>query len=386
MTMQIDPLLRALADPTRLRIMRLLSAMELAVGELAQVLGQSQPRVSRHIRILCDAGLAERRKEGSWVFLRSAIGEDRAPPLGQAAARLLSVAEGDDVAFAARCAEDRRHLAAIRAARAASAVAWFARHAEEWDTLRGLHSPDAQVEAALQAALGSGSLGALLDVGTGTGRIAELFAPLAAHVTAIDKSPEMLRLARARLQQLPAELVDLVLGDFTALPFADASFDTVLFHQVLHYALEPEQALAEAARVTRGGGRIAVVDFAAHEREELRSQHAHARLGFSDEQMLAQLSAAGFVADSPIALPGHSLTVKIWTGIRKPGTGYAMSTGASVVAAARCPIPPRLPITRCPAATSRCLSNSSRPRPRRWKSSCGRRSSSWRRSRPASSQ
>jgi ArsR family transcriptional regulator len=330
MTMQIDPLLRALADPTRLRIMRLLSAMELAVGELAQVLGQSQPRVSRHIRILCDAGLAERRKEGSWVFLRSAIGEDRAPPLGQAAARLLGVAEQADAAFAARCAEDRRHLAAIRAARAASAETWFARHADEWDTLRGLHSPDDTVEAALQSALGTGQLGALLDVGTGTGRMAELFAPNAAHVTGIDKSPEMLRLARARLQQLPADQIDLVQGDFTALPFADGSFDTVLFHQVLHYALQPEAVLAEAARVAKPGGRIAVVDFAAHEREELRSQHAHARLGFSDEQMLALLSAAGFIADPPIALPGHSLTVKIWTGRKASGTGETILPATSL--------------------------------------------------------
>jgi SAM-dependent methyltransferase len=312
MTMQIDPLLRALADLTRLRIMRLLSTMELAVGELAQVLGQSQPRVSRHIRILCDAGLAERRKEGSWVFLRQAIAEDRAPPLGAAAARLLSVAEGDDATFAAQCEEDRRHLAAIRAHRAASAEAWFARHAEEWDTLRLLHSADGPVEAALGKAL-EGKLGDLLDVGTGTGRMAELFASRAARLTGIDKSPEMLRLARARLQALPAGQVDLVQGDFTALPFANAAFDTVLFHQVLHYAQAPEAALAEAARVARPGGRIAIVDFAAHGLEELRERHAHARLGFSDEQMLALLSHAGFAADTPIALPGEMLTVKIWT-------------------------------------------------------------------------
>jgi SAM-dependent methyltransferase len=316
MTMQIDPLLRALADTTRLRIMRLLAAMELAVGELAQVLGQSQPRVSRHIRILCDAGLAERRKEGSWVFLRSAIGEDRAPPLGAAAAHLLAVAEGDDAAFAAQCAEDRRHLAAIRSARADSAEAWFARHAEEWDTLRVLHTPDGPVEAALDRALGDGGLGALLDIGTGTGRMAELFAARAAQLTGIDKSPEMLRLARARLQQLPAGQVDLVQGDFTALPFAPGSFDTVLLHQVLHYAQAPEAVLAEAARVARAGGRIAVVDFAAHDREELRSQHAHARLGFSDEQMLALLTEAGFDPAPPIALAGTPLTVKIWTARR----------------------------------------------------------------------
>src|SRR5690606_37867788 len=160
--------------------------MELAVGELAQVLGQSQPRVSRHVRILCDAGLAERRKEGSWVFLRSAIGAHVAPPLASAAARLLDVAERDDAAFAARCGEDRRRLAAIRSARQATAEAYVARHAEEWDRLRVLHSPDGPVEAALEGALGADSLGDLLDIGTGTGRMAELFAPRAGHVTGLD--------------------------------------------------------------------------------------------------------------------------------------------------------------------------------------------------------
>ena len=332
--MKIDPLLRALADPTRLRIMRLLAHMELAVGELAQVLGQSQPRVSRHIRILCDAGLAERRKEGSWVFLRSAIGEDRAPPVGAAAARLLGLAERDDAGFAARCAEDRRHLAAIRAARETSAESYFARHAAEWDTLRSLHSPDEPVEAALAGALGDGPLGALLDIGTGTGRMAELFAPRSRHVTGFDKSPEMLRIARARLQKFPSDRVSLVQGDFAALPFADASFDTMLLHQVLHYALEPEGVLAEAARIARPGGQIAVVDFAAHDREELRERHAHARLGFSDEQMLALLSEAGFAPEPSIALPGTPLTVKIWTARMEASRAASTTTDAETGRAA----------------------------------------------------
>jgi ArsR family transcriptional regulator len=324
--MQIDPTLRALADQTRLRIMRLLAHMELAVGELAQVLGQSQPRVSRHVRILCDAGLAERRKEGSWVFLKTAIRESAAPPLGAATARLLAVAERDDPAFAARCEEDRRHLAAIRAAREATAASYFARYAAEWDSIRLLHSPDAPVEAALSAALGQA--GVLLDIGTGTGRMAELLSAQASHVTAFDKSPEMLRIARARLQHLPAAQVDLVQGDFTALPLRDASFDTVLFHQVLHYAQAPEQALAEAARVLRPGGRIAVVDFAAHDHEELRSAHAHARLGFTDEQMLDLFSDAGLHAQVPIALPGKPLTVKIWVG-RRPVHAQILSDPSS---------------------------------------------------------
>lgn len=254
------------------------------------------------------------------------IGEGRAPPLGAAAARLLGVAEQDDAQFAARCAEDRRHLAAIRAARETSAQAYFARHAAEWDELRGLHSPDGPVEAALLSALGKDSLGALLDIGTGTGRIAELLSGRASHVTGLDKSPEMLRLARTRLQDLPADQLDLVQGDFTALPFANQAFDTVIFHQVLHYAQEPAPALAEAARVCRAGGTIAIVDFAAHDREELRTQHAHARLGFSDEQMLGLLADAGFQAAAPLALPGKPLTVKIWTGKRTGATAAATRT------------------------------------------------------------
>ena len=321
--MNIDSTLRALADSTRLRIMRLLAAMELAVGELAQVLGQSQPRVSRHVRILCDAGLAARRKEGSWVFLHAGIAPASVDPIAAAIARLLDIAEARDPAFAATCAEDRRHLAAIRAARDEAAAGWFSRHAAEWDGMRALHGAEGAVEAALLAALGAARqgapLGALLDIGTGTGRIAELLSPHAGHVTGLDKSPEMLRIARARLQHLPAGTADLVLGDFGALPAGDAVFDTVVFHQVLHFAQAPELALAEAARVTRAGGRIAVVDFAAHDREDLRTTHAHARLGFADAQMAGLLAGAGFAQESCRAIPGaapRQLTVKIWTGRR----------------------------------------------------------------------
>ncbi|MBM3596501.1 MAG: class I SAM-dependent methyltransferase, partial [Alphaproteobacteria bacterium] len=154
----------------------------------------------------------------------------------------------------------------------------------------------------------------------GTGRMAELFAPHAAHVTALDRSPEMLQVARARLQDSPAGLVDLVQGDFAMLPFGEGAFDTVLFHQVLHYARDPGAALAEAARVIAPGGTIALVDFASHDREELRERHAHARLGFSDEQMLALLTEAGFACRPPVALSGTPLTVKIWMARKQAGT------------------------------------------------------------------
>jgi ArsR family transcriptional regulator len=313
--MAIDAIFKALADPTRLRIARLLSAMELAVGELAQVLGQSQPRVSRHVGILCDAGLAERRREGSWVFLRAVSGEDGGPVLA-ALARLLATAEAENADFARVCADDRRKLAAIRQMREDNAEGYFAAHASEWDELRALHISEREVEEQLIKALGDAPLGALLDIGTGTGRMAELFEPHAERIQALDKNVEMLRVARAKLQHLPSGKVDLVQADFGDLPFDAGSFDTVLLHQVLHFAQDPAVPIIEAARVTKAGGRIAIVDFAAHDHEELRDRHQHARLGFSDDQMAALLKSSGFDSEQPLALDGGELVVKIWIGRR----------------------------------------------------------------------
>ena len=314
--MRSEMIFRALADTTRLRIMRLIAAMELAVGEVAQVLGQSQPRVSRHIAILCDAGLAERRREGSWTFLRATCGNAAGDPVEAALARLLALAEQHDPEFERVCAADRHKLAAIRAAREAEAEDYFAAHAGDWDELRRLHSSDDRVEAALSAALAGHPLGRVLDIGTGTGRMAELFAAHADHIVALDKSLAMLRVARAKLQHLPNDRVDLVQGDFAQLPLPADSVDTVLFHQVLHFAQDPAAVLREAARVTRDGGRIAIVDFAAHQREDLRERHAHARLGFADAVLAEMLRGAGFRPDPPVALDDGELVIKIWTGTR----------------------------------------------------------------------
>ena len=318
-----DRIIRALADPTRLRIMRLLAHMELAVGELAQVLAQSQPRVSRHVAILVDSELIERRREGSWIFLRCALPE--AGLLG-ATAHLLDSAEAHDPGFAAQCAEDRRHLAAIRDAREDQAAQYFAAHAGDWDQLRDMLTPAGDIEQALRNTLGEAPLGALLDIGTGTGRCAEVLAEDAKLIVGLDRSPEMLRLARARLQHLPAASWELVQGDFTALPFAPASFDTVLLHQVLHFAADPALPLAEAARVCRPGGRIAIVDLAAHGREDLRERHAHARLGFTDEQMSGWLTHSGFKPLEPLAFDGHDLTTKIWVAPRMNAAPAALPT------------------------------------------------------------
>lgn len=307
---------RALGDPTRLRIIHLLRAMELAVGEIAQVVGQSQPRVSRHVRILAESGLVERRKEGNWVFLRLGKGGDVAPFI--ALFDQLEPSEAERLWQAA----DLARLAAVRADRARAAESYFAEHADEWDAIRSLHVAEADVEAAMTALLGREPIGHLLDIGTGTGRMIELFGGAARAVTAIDRSPDMLRLARAKLPEDAGDKYALLLGDFLDLPLEPGSVDTVVLHQVLHYAQAPEQVIAQAARVTALDGRVLIADFAAHEREELRLRDQHARLGFSDEQMESWFAAVGLVLDRVETLPGHELTVQLWLGRRsdaRPG-------------------------------------------------------------------
>lgn len=307
-------ILRAIADPTRLRILALLRAMELSVGELAQVLGQSQPRVSRHVKILADAGLAVRRKEGSWVFLGLGASA-RVDPL-LAAIDVWSADEaGDHWAVA-----DIARLAAVRADRAAAAEHYFEAHAAEWDAIRSLHVAEIEVEAAIARVLGNGPIGRLVDIGTGTGRMIELFGAEAVSALGVDRSPEMLRLARSKLAQAGLQQAELRQGDMYALPLASESADTVIIHQVLHYAQQPGTAIAEAARLTAPGGRVLVVDFAPHEREELRAQNAHARLGFADDQVAGWFAAAGLGLTLVEELKGGELTVKLWLGTRPART------------------------------------------------------------------
>jgi len=298
---------RALADATRLRMVALLRSMELSVGELAQVLGQSQPRVSRHVKILCDAGLAERRKEGSWVFV--ALGK---PQTVAPVAAALDAWTGDApdhwmVADAAR-------LAAVRADRAANAAAWFEAHAGEWDAIRSLHVADSEVERAMAGVLGDGPLGTLIDIGTGTGRMLELFGGQAEAALGIDRSSEMLRLARAKLHDRAN--TELRQADLYALPMRDGAADVAILHHVLHFAQQPGAALAEAARVLGPGGRLLVVDFAPHDREELRLRDAHSRLGFADEQVAAWFEQAGLGLAQVETLAGGELTVKLWLGCK----------------------------------------------------------------------
>ena len=299
-------LFQAASDPTRLRIVALLARMELSVGELAQLLEQSQPRVSRHVRILAEAGIVDRRKEGSWVFLAIADSERTGP--------LLQLIDAWTDATSRRAFdEDSARLDAVRADRAEAAERYFAVQAEVWDSIRSLHVAEAEVERAIDRALGRRGFATLVDIGTGTGRMIELFGSRAGQAIGIDRSSEMLRLARVKLESAGVRS-SLRQGDMYALPLADDSADCVIIHQVLHYAHAPADVIAEAARVLGPGGTLLVVDFAAHDREELRARDAHLRLGFADELMAGWFAAAGLEIDHIEHLKGGELTVTLWRG------------------------------------------------------------------------
>ncbi|HEU0310701.1 MAG TPA: metalloregulator ArsR/SmtB family transcription factor [Sphingomicrobium sp.] len=306
--LKLAALFQALADPTRLRILALLRAMELSVGELAQLLGQSQPRVSRHVRILSDSGLVGRRKEGSWVYLQLAEAERTNA--------LFELSRGIDPEAEQLFESDALRLEAVRADRAEAARRYFEAHAATWESVRALHVADAEIERAIASLLAERPLGALLDIGTGTGRMLELFAPKADSAIGIDRSSEMLRLARVKLEEAGISEASLRQGDMYALPLGDRSADSIILHQVLHYAQQPGSAIAEAARVLAPGGQLLVIDFAQHDLAELKERDAHLRLGFADDAMRGWFTAAGLELDRIERLGGGALTVILWRGVK----------------------------------------------------------------------
>jgi ArsR family transcriptional regulator len=309
--------LRAAAEPTRLRLLVLCAQAELKVGEITEILGQSQPRVSRHLKLLCDAGLLDRVREGNWVFYRLAQGSAAAARL---AGRLIDLLPRDDATLAL----DRERLEGIKHQRAQQAAAYFRANAAQWDRIRSLYVAEREVEAALQSLIPAEGVRDLLDIGTGTGRMLEIFAPRAERALGVDLSHDMLAVARVNLERARLRNCSLRHADMYQLPIAGASFDAVVIHQVLHYAERPAQAIAEAARVLRPGARLVVVDFAPHDLEFLRTEHAHRRLGFAEAEVTGWCRAAGLEPEPARLLHGKPLTVSIWTA-RRPERADAES-------------------------------------------------------------
>jgi ubiquinone/menaquinone biosynthesis C-methylase UbiE len=298
--------LRAAAEPTRLRLLVLCAEGELTVGELTEILGQSQPRVSRHLKLLCDAGLLDRFREGSRVFYRLA----ERGALGRCLLELLPPSDPT-------LTLDRERLLLTKQQRAEQAAQYFRANAAQWDRIRSLYVDEKEVEAALLALLPSAGLHDLLDIGTGTGRMLEVFGPRVERALGLDLSREMLAVARVNLERARLRNCSIRQGDMYQLPLPGASFDAVVIHQVLHYAERPGQAVAEAARVLRPGGSLVIVDFAPHELEFLRSEQAHRRLGFNDAEVTLWCRAAGLEPEPVRHLPGDPLTVSLWAARRR---------------------------------------------------------------------
>jgi ubiquinone/menaquinone biosynthesis C-methylase UbiE/DNA-binding transcriptional ArsR family regulator len=305
----LNAALKAAGEETRLRVLALLAEAELTVSDLTDILRQSQPRISRHLRLLAEAGLVERFREGTWAFFRLA-------EHGGGAAVAHALLERLDPADPT-VERDRARLVSVRRARAAAAQAYFRAHAAEWDRIRKLHVADEQVEAAIRAALADKPFRSLLDVGTGTGRMLELFGPEIERGLGLDLSLDMLQFARDRLDRAGLKNCSVRQGDLYDLPLADDSFDVVILHQVLHFLDDGARAIHEAARVLRPGGRLLVVDFAPHEEEILREHYAHRRLGFAPETVTQWMTGSGLepamhTSLAPEPGSGVRIAVSLW--------------------------------------------------------------------------
>jgi ArsR family transcriptional regulator len=314
--------LRAVAEPTRLRLVALCArGGELTVSELTQILGQSQPRVSRHLKLLCDAGVLDRFREGSWAFYRLS----QSGPVAGFVRQMVADCDETDPALAL----DMQRLATIKRQRADLAAEYFRANAARWHRIRSLYIDEREVEAALVDIIGRADPRDLLDIGTGTGRVLEIVAGRVGQALGIDQSREMLALARVNLERAGLENTRVRLGDMYQLALPEASFDAVVIHQVLHYADRPVAVIAEAARVLRPRGLLVLVDFARHDLEFLREEHAHRRLGFGDDEIADWCRAAGLNPAVPRRLPGNPLTVAIWTATHTSGVISDLPAGAS---------------------------------------------------------
>ena len=308
--------LKAAGEETRLRLLTVLNYGELTVTELTHILGQSQPRVSRHLKLLTEAGLVMRYPEGSWVFYRLSDQGHSA----EIVSAVVSMLPGNDLILQ----RDYDRFLQVQSNRSEKAQDYFSSNAENWETLRNLHIADSKIESKMLEMLGNRKINEFVDFGTGAGRMLELFGPRANKAVGFDLNAEMLALARTRLEELSLSNCQVRLGDVALLPLKSASVDLIVIHQLLHFLDDPAAAISEASRILSPNGLLLVVDFAPHEMETLREHHAHRRLGFSKDEILKVFNDVDITSHDYVHLdrrgtkssPSESLRVTIWSGIK----------------------------------------------------------------------
>ena len=267
----LQKVFKTLADPTRVRILRLLEQEELIVGELMDILGMAQSRVSRHLAILREAGLIRDRRNGTYVFYRFAVPADG--PWHETWELISRNLSRDSTVE-----RDAASLARVLEARADRARNFFDSIGPEWDALRKVFADDI-VRARAITRLVPPNL-KVADCGTGTGILAIELAQRGLQVIAIDHSSRMPDAARSKLREAGVEGVELRQGDLGAMPLADDEVGAALAHMVLHYLPSPAEASREMARAVAPGGSVVVVDFVAHEHEWMREELGVTWLGF----------------------------------------------------------------------------------------------------------
>jgi len=304
-------ILKALGHPERLRILSLLSRGELTVSELVQILGLSQPRITQYIKSLESAGIIERLKEGSWVFSRIKRGNEVVTAI--VATTLATLPQEDAVHKA-----DLRRLEDVRAERSKAAEAFFAGVANDRGQLGHEYLPQADIEARLKLLAGAGPFLYMVDLGTGTGRMLEVFSDVIKRGSGIDNNTDMLKVARHKLATQEHRHIAVRQGDLHATPLDADCADLVTLHQVLHYLDDPQEAILEAARLLNKSGQLLIIDFESHDREEFHKIYAHRRLGFSDMQISEWLDHAGLSLGcvETVKTDGEQPNVKIWQGLR----------------------------------------------------------------------
>lgn len=306
---KISSALKALGHPERLRILVLLSHGELTVSELTQILSLSQPRVTQYIKTLENAGIIERMKEGSWVFSRLRRGNEALTTI--VASTLAAVPTNNkDIA------SDLRRLDEVQAARAVAAQDFFAKVANDRDQLSAEYLPRGDIEEHMRDLAGAGPFDFMVDLGTGTGRILEVFSDCIKRGAGIDSNHDMLKVARHNLNSPNLRHLSVRQGDLHSTPLAEGISDFVTLHQVLHYLDKPSEAIREAARLLRSDGQILIVDFDSHDREEFRDKYAHRRLGFSDMEIADWMSEfdLSLTQTRLVKMPDNRPAVKLWLG------------------------------------------------------------------------